>query len=73
MPDDRWTPVPGGWMQAPGPAGRYPGDAVAVVLETRDGDPVAMAELDVDWFGAIDDGLVPAELTDAELTAIWWG
>jgi hypothetical protein len=42
-----------------------------VFLETADGDLVAMAKLDVDYFGEIDDDLVPQELRDAELTAKW--
>jgi hypothetical protein len=70
---DGWQPVNGGWMQAPDPAtGRYPEDTVDVVLVTKDGDPAAMARLDVDYFGEIDDALVPEELSEAELTAVWW-
>lgn len=61
-----------GWMQAPDPVtGKYPEDTVDVFLETADGDLVAMAKLDVDSFGEIDDDLVPQELIDAELTAKW--
>ena len=72
MAEQPWQEVPGGWMQPPDPAtGKYDGDTVDVVLETRDGDPVAMAKLDVDYFGEIDDGLVPQELIDAELIAKW--
>jgi hypothetical protein len=41
------------------------------MLETADGDPVAMANLDVDYFGEIDEDLVPQELIDAELVAKW--
>jgi hypothetical protein len=68
-----WTPVHGGWMQPPDPAtGRYDGDTVPTVLTTADGDPVAMTNLDVDYFGAIDESLVPGELIDAELVAHWW-
>jgi hypothetical protein len=76
MPE--WTPVTGaagkvaGWMQPPDPVtGKYPEDTVPVILETCDGDPVAMANLDVDYFGEIDDDLVPQELIDAELIAKW--
>jgi hypothetical protein len=77
MPD--MTPVTGpdgtvlGWMQPPDPAtGKYDGDTVPAVLTTADGDPVAMTNLDTDYFGAIDEDLVPQELIDAELTAHWW-
>jgi hypothetical protein len=73
-----WQPVTApdgtvaGWMIPPDPVtGKHPGDTVAVVLETADGDPVAMADLDVDWWGEIDESLVPQELIDAELTAKW--
>jgi hypothetical protein len=78
MTEQEWQPVTDaagkvlGWTQAPDPAmGKYLGDTVAVVLETRDGDPVAMAELDVDYFGEIDEDLVPQELIDADLVAKW--
>jgi hypothetical protein len=73
-----WTPVTAadgavlGWTQAPDPvSGKYPEDTVDVFLETAGGDLVAMAKLDVDYFGEIDDDLVPQELRDAELTAKW--
>jgi hypothetical protein len=73
-----WTPVTNaagevvGWTQAPDPVtGKYPEDTVDVMLETKDGDPVAMAKLDVDYSGEIDDDLVPEELIDAELVAKW--
>jgi hypothetical protein len=72
MAEQEWQEVPGGWMQPPDPAtGKYDGDTVTVFLETRDGDLVAMANLDVDSFGEIDDSLVPQELIDAELTTKW--
>lgn len=79
MPDmTGWTPVTDaagevlGWMApADVETGKYDGDTVPVVLETADGDPVAMANLDVDYFGEIDDSLVPQELIDAELVAKW--
>jgi hypothetical protein len=61
-----------GEWQAPDPmTGKYPGDTVDVFLETADGELVAMAKLDVDYFGEIEDELVPQELIDAELTAKW--
>lgn len=73
-----WEPVTGadgavlGWMQAPDPVtGRYDGDFVSVALETADGELVAMADLDVDYWGNIDESLVPQEIIDAELTAHW--
>jgi hypothetical protein len=76
--DSSWEPVTDGsgavlgWTQAPDPvSGKYPEDTVDVILETAGGDPVAMARLDVDYFGEIDDSLVPQELTDAELVAKW--
>jgi hypothetical protein len=76
---DGMTPVTGadgevlGWMQAPDPVtGKYDGDTVPVVLSTAAGDPVAMTNLDTDYFGAIDESLVPDELTGAELVAHWW-
>lgn len=70
--DTDWTPVTGGWVQAPDPVtGKYPGDTADVVLETAGGDPVAMAKLDVDYFGEIDEDLVPQELIDAGLVAKW--
>jgi hypothetical protein len=76
--DSTWEPVTGadgaalGWTQAPDPvSGRYPEDTVDVILETADGDPVAMARLDVDWFGEIDESQVPQEIIDAELVAKW--
>jgi hypothetical protein len=72
MPEGSWQEVPGGWMKAPDPrSGKYDGDTVPVVLETADGDLVAMTNLDVDYFGEIDDDLVPQELIDAELVAKW--
>jgi hypothetical protein len=63
-----WQPVTGGWMSEPD----REEDTVPVVLTDRWGDPVAMTRLDVDYFGEIDDALVPDELIDAELTAHWW-
>jgi hypothetical protein len=76
MAEGERTPVNGGWMQAPGPDGKYPGDTVPVVLCGADGDPVAMTNLDVDYFGQIDDAMIPGELLDlAEtlgLTAHYW-
>ena len=72
MTQQGWREVPGGWMQAPDPVtGKYPEDTVDVMLETKDGDPVAMTHLDVDYSGEIDDDLVPQELIDAELVAKW--
>ena len=69
MPDmSGWTEVPGGWMAEPD----REEDTIPVVLTTRDGDLVGMTRLDVDWFGEIDDALVPQELRDAELIAHWW-
>ena len=71
-----WQPVTGGWMQAPGPDGKYPEDTRPVVLCRPDGEPVAMATLDVDYFGEIDDDLIPGELLDLaetlSLTAHYW-
>jgi hypothetical protein len=77
MAEGAWMPVTGGWMKAPDPVtGKYDGDTVPVVLSGADGDPVAMTNLDVDYFGQIDDGMIPGELLDlAEtlgLTAHYW-
>jgi hypothetical protein len=77
MSETGWQPVTNasgkvvGWTMPPGPDGRYPEDTVDVMLETKDGDPVAMAKLDVDYFGEIDKAMVPQELIDAELIAKW--
>jgi hypothetical protein len=78
MAEQDWVPVTDaagkvlGWPQEPDPVtGKYDGDTVPVMLETRDGDPVAMANLDVDYLGEIDDSMVPQELIDADLVAKW--
>lgn len=73
MAENGWQEVPGGWMQAPGPDGKYPEDARPVVLCSADGDPLAMTNLDVDYFGQIDPGMIPPELDDIpDLHIAYW-
>jgi hypothetical protein len=58
-----------GWMVPPGPDGKHPGDTKEFLITDNRGQPVGVATLDVDYFGDIDDSLVPAELDGA--VAVW--
>jgi len=50
-------------------------DTVDVLFETLDGEPVTAARCDVDYFGNIDEALVPQEIRDlSEIVPLraWW-
>lgn len=55
-----WKPVEGGWMAAPDPDE----DTADVMFETLDGEPVGVARCDLDYFGNVDEALLPPEIAD---------
>jgi hypothetical protein len=59
------------WMEPPGPDGRHPGDTREFLITDARGHPVGVARLDVDYWGCIDDALVPPDLDGG--VAVWVG